>query len=297
MNELYRTLGITKQAHHQMITRLIKNKEDKQLIIQNIMAVRSLHPKLGAKKIYKILQPEGIGRDLFIETYKEAGFNVIAKRNYRKTTHSIPSLRYKNLTIGLIINDINQLWTSDITYLQIGHDTFLYLVFILDVYSRRILGYNVSNTLRAESNMKALNMALKERNIAKYPNLIHHSDKGVQYTSHAYTKLLTDHQIKISMCNNVYENTHIERVNGTFKNEYLSNYSIKNIPDCQRALKKSVKLYNDMRPHWSLPDLRTPSDYEDHIKSIPLDERFKLNIYSDDNELKKQIYKQVELFF
>lgn len=297
MNELYEVLGITKQAHHQMIIRLIKNKEDKQLIIQNIIAVRSLHPKLGAKKIYKVLQPEAIGRDLFIEIYKEAGFNVVTKRNYRKTTQSTPSLRYKNLTIGLFINDINQLWTSDITYLQIGNDTFLYLVFILDVYSRKILGYNVSDTLRAESNLKALKMALKERNIAKYPNLIHHSDKGVQYTSIAYTDLLTDHQIKISMCNIVYENTHIERVNGIIKNEYLVNYTIKNIPDCQRALKKSVELYNDMRPHWSLPDLQTPSDYENHIKNIPLDERFKLKIYSDENELNKQNYKQVELFF
>jgi len=157
MNDLYEVLGITKQAHHQMIIRLIKSKEDKQLIIQNIMAVRSLHPKLGAKKTYKILQPECTGRDLFIEIYKEAGFNVATKRNYRKTTQSTPSLRYKNLTVGLIINDINQLWTSDITYLQIGHDTFLYLVFMLDVYSRKILGYNVSNTLRAESNIKAQN--------------------------------------------------------------------------------------------------------------------------------------------
>jgi transposase InsO family protein len=297
MKELYKVLGTTKQAHHQMITRLTKNKEDKQLIIQNIIAVRSLHPKIGAKKIYKILQPESIGRDWFIEIYREAGFNVIAKRNYRKTTHSTPSLRYTNLTSGLIFNDINQLWTSDITYLQIGHDTFLYLVFILDVYSRRILGYNVSDSLKAESNIKALKMALKERKIAKYPNLIHHSDKGVQYTSNAYIELLTDHQIKISMCNNVYENTHIERINGTFKNEYLSGYTIKNIPDCQRALKESVELYNDMRPHWSLPDLKTPSAYEDHIKNIPSGERFKLKIYSDENELKKQIYKQVELFF
>lgn len=172
-----------------------------------------------------------------------------------------------NLTVDLAIRDINQLWTSDITYFQIGVDEYLYIVFIIDVYSRRILGYNVSDNLRAESNLKALGMAIRLRGIEEYDDLIHHSDKGVQYTSKAYTSLLEKHNIKISMCNIVYENTHIERVNGIIKNEYLTNYSIKTISECKKVLKKSVENYNAFRPHWSL-DLKSPITFENELAKI-----------------------------
>ncbi len=296
MNELYQVLGTSKQAHWQMMRRLSKQQEDKQIVIQNILAVRSMHPKMGAKKMYKLLQPEGIGRDLFIEIYTEAGFSVKTERNFQKTTQSIPSLRYKNLTSNLNVNDVNQLWTSDITYLQIGFKSYLYLVLIMDVYSRKIIGYNASNTLEASSNIKALKMALKERGVAKYTNLIHHSDKGVQYTSNKYTTMLNDYGIKISMCNSVYENIHIERVNGTIKNEYLKSYSIKNLTECQRALKKSVYVYNYFRPHWNL-DLKTPDNIENELKNIPISERINLQFYSDEKERNHLNFKQGELFF
>jgi hypothetical protein len=271
-------------------------KEDRVIIIQNILAIRSLHPKMGAKKMYKLLKPEGLGRDIFIDIYTEAGFSVVTERNYRKTTNSIPSLRYKNLTSNLIINDINQLWTSDITYFQIGSNEYLYIVFIIDIYSRKILGYNVSTDLQAQSNIRALEMALNERKIDSYPNLIHHSDKGVQYTSNKYTKILEEYNIKISMCGNVYENTHIERVNGIIKNEYLVNFSIKNLAECQRTLRKSVYLYNSVRPHWSL-GLKSPDNFEKDLAKIPIKDRIELKIYNHEKELKNQNFMQGELFF
>lgn len=297
MNDLYEVLGITRQSHWQMMNRLTKAKQDKELIIQNIMMVRSMHPKMGAKKIYKLLNPEGIGRDLFIEIYTESGFKLKKQRSFTKTTQSIPSLRYKNLTKNLDICDINQLWTSDITYFQIGLDSFLYIVLIMDVYSRKILGYNVSHTLEAKSNVKALKMALKERNVAHFQDtLIHHSDKGVQYTSNVYTSLLKQNGIQISMCTSVYENIHIERVNGIIKNEYLSNLTIKNLTACQRALKKSIYLYNCVRPHWNL-DFLTPENFENEIEKIPMSERNNFQIYSDEKERKNKNFQQGELFF
>jgi len=296
MSELYQALGITKQSHWKMVKKLQKQKEDKIILIQNIMAIRCLHPKMGAKKMYELLQPQGIGRDMFIAIYTEAGFAVIQERNFRKTTHSLPSLRYKNLTRERVVNDINQLWTSDITYLQITEKEFLYIVFIMDVYSRKILGYNASTNLRAESNIKALKMALNDRKIKYYTNLIHHSDKGVQYTSISYTNLLSKYNIKISMCEIVYENTHIERVNGIIKNEYLAHFQIKNLTECQRTLKKAVMLYNTVRPHWSL-DLKSPIDFENQLKNIPINERSVIKIYNDVKEQKNQNFKQVELFF
>ncbi len=296
MNELYDFLGITKQAHWKMVKKLTRQNEVKRIIIQNIMTVRKIHPKMGAKKIYSLLQPSGVGRDGFIDIYIEAGFGVVPERNHRKTTHSLPHLKYTNLTRGLVVNDINQVWTSDITYLQIAENEFLYIVFIIDVYSRRILGYNASSNLRAHSNIKALKMALRERGIERYSNLIHHSDRGVQYTSNVYTKLLEDYGIKISMCESVYENTHIERVNGIMKNEYLNNFSIKNLAQCQRALKKSVNFYNSFRPHWEL-DLKTPIDFEKQLVNLPFSSRPEVNIYSEQDKKVDQNVKQGVLFF
>jgi len=296
MNELYFVLGISKQAHWKMVKKFTQQNELKRILIQNIMQIRSIHPKMGAKKIYSILDPEGIGRDTFIDIYVNAGFQVVSERNYRKTTHSLPHLKYSNLASGMVLNDINQVWTSDITYLQIGEKEFLYIVLIIDVYSRRILGFNASADLRAQSNIKALKMALRDRKIERYEYLIHHSDRGVQYTSKTYTDLLESYNIKISMCESVYENTHIERVNGTIKNEYLCNFRIKNLTQCQRTLKKAVYAYNNGRPHEKL-DFKTPVGFENSLSDIPLSSRPSVNIYSDQNRKLKSNVNQGTLFF
>ena len=296
MNELYSILGITRQSHWKMVKKFTKKNELKRILIQNIIGIREIHPKMGAKKTYSILNPEGIGRDVFIDTYVEGGFQVVSERNYRKTTHSLPHAKYRNLASGLSLNDINQVWTSDITYLQIGEKEFLYIVLIMDVYSRCILGYNVSSDLRAQSNIKALKMALKERKIERYEKLIHHSDRGVQYTSKAYTDLLKSYDIKISMCESVYENIHIERVNGTIKNEYLCNFRIKNLSQCQRTLKKAVDAYNVGRPHEKL-DFKTPADFEKSLFETPFSERPLVNIFSNQNKKNNSNVRQGTLFF
>ena len=150
--------------------------------------------------------------------------------------------------------------------------------------------------MRAESNLIALRMALKQRKTKRYNSLIHHSDKGVQYTSKAYTQLLEKYNIQISMCDIVYENTHIERVNGIIKNEYLLGCSIKNLAECQSVLKRAVNLYNTVRPHWNL-NLQTPDSFEISLKSIPVSKRELLCIYNQEKELETYNMKQGELFF
>lgn len=296
MNELYAVLGISKQAYWKRVKKFTEENELNRVLIQSILEIRSIHPKMGAKKIYSIINPDGMGRDAFIDLYVNAGFQVVSERNHRKTTHSLPFLKYQNLASGMTLNSINQVWSSDITYFQISEKEFLYIVLIIDVYSRRILGFNASTDLRAQSNVKALNMALKQRNIERYEHLIHHSDRGVQYTSKVYTELLEKYNIKISMCESVYENTHIERVNGIIKNEYLCNFRIKNLSQCQRTLKKVVKVYNYSRPHEKL-DLKTPVDFENHLSEIPFSSRPMVNIYSDQNKNVNSNIKQGTLFF
>ena len=184
-------------------------QQNKDLISRSMIHLRQLHPKMGAKKMYTVLDPDCMGRDAFIELYSELELRLKKERRYN---FSSPSSKYSNLTVNRSFVDINELWSSDITYFSIGVNIFLYITFIMDVYSRMILGYCVSQDLSAKACVKALEMALDFRNKRSYNNLIHHSDKGTQYTSNAYIGLLTKYNIKISMCDSVYENTHIERV-------------------------------------------------------------------------------------
>jgi len=148
----------------------------------------------------------------------------------------------------------------------------------MDVYSRRIIGYSVADNMRAENNISALRMALQLRNIENYDGqLIHHSDRGSQYISNDYTNLLEDYGIQISMCSDVLENAHIERVNGTIKNEYLYNWSIHSPYQLKVRVKKAVQAYNN-RLHNSLG--KTPIDYENFIKELPKNQREVLKVFT-----------------
>ena len=176
-------------------------------------------------------------------------------------------------------NGINQLWSSDITYLYCL-DQFFYIVLIMDVYSRRIIGYNIAENMRAENNLSALQIALELRGIENYhQNLIHHSDKGTQYASDAYTEKLERYEIRISMCNEVYENTHIERVNDTIKNQYLARMEISNKRQLQTKLDETIKAYNETRPHQSLNKM-SPVEYENYLVKVPTEKRSKMKVYT-----------------
>ena len=296
MNTLYDVLGISKQAHWKYMASYNIFQQNKDLISRSMLHLRQLHPQMGAKKMYMVLDPDHVGRDAFIELYCELELRLKKQRSYTRTTFSSPSSKYSNLTVNRSFVDINELWSSDITYFSIGNNIFLYITFIIDVYSRMILGYCVSQDLSSKACMKALEKALKFRNKMSYTNLIHHTDKGTQYTSNAYTSLLTKYNIKISMCDSVYENTHIERVNGIIKNEYLAHMNIKNLAECQRTLEKAVKLYNTSRPHWSLDGL-TPEAFEMNLKTIPYSERIRLVIFHEKNRLNCQNVKEFEFEF
>ena len=240
---------------------------------------REIHPGMGLRTMYDMLEPEGIGRDAFIALGLQEGFRLIAIEKQVRTTYSVKSNRYKNLLVGKRFTDVNQIWSSDITYLYVL-EKFYYIVMIMDVYSRRIIGYSIADNMRAENNFAALKMALTLRGITDYhKQLIHHSDKGTQYASDIYTETLDDYGILISMCNEVYENTHIERVNETIKNQYLNRMVIKNENDLKQKVADVFYRYNELRPHQSLNKM-TPLEYEEKLKDIPGNKRTKLEIYT-----------------
>lgn len=279
MNDLYLLCGISKQGHLQAIKeeKLFISKQ--QLYFNLIIEARSLHPDMGLRTIYETYQPEGIGRDAFMLLAKNAGFQLEIRAKPTRTTFSVKSNKYKNLLVDKWFTDINQLWVSDITYFAIK-DKYYYITFIMDVYSRRIIGYHAADNMRAENNVFALKMAIQLRGIKNFKQqLIHHSDRGSQYISNDYTNLLDDMGILISMCKEVYENAHIERVNGTIKNNYLHHYNIQNLQQLNLGLQKAVEIYNSHKPHKGLDSL-TPVQFEAILNDIDFKQRKRMEIFT-----------------
>lgn len=280
MNRIYQYCQISKQAHHQTLHREQLWLSKEQLMVGLILQAREIHPAMGLRTIYNAFQPESIGRDAFISIGLKYGFRTKVFKNQAKTTFSSPYSRYHNLLINKQLTNINQLWTSDITYFEVN-DLFYYLVLIMDVYSRLIVGYAVADNMKAINNVLALDMAFKTRQTTNFQGkLIHHSDRGGQYVSNQYVALLEKANIQISMCNQVYENAHIERVNGTIKNQYLIHRNITNENQLKVELKRAVYTYNNLRPHSALNNL-TPLAFEQHIKELDESKRPNLTIWTD----------------
>ncbi len=230
--------------------------------------IRKEHPELGTRKIYDMLQPclidHGIkmGRDALFDLMAANSLLVRKRKRKIQTTFSNHWLRkYPNLIREFIPKGINQLWVSDITYWKIRTGEHLYISLITDAYSRKIVGYNVAETMEAIKSVEALQMALAAFEGAARPlQLTHHSDRGIQYCSGKYVKLLQDNEIKISMTENgdPLENAIAERVNGILKGEYLTHYQTHTLQEAKMQLQKAITLYNEARPHMSISNL-TPN--------------------------------------
>jgi transposase InsO family protein len=296
MKAVYLLCNLSKQAHHQACRRLARQLDKEVIYVRLMEQAREIHPGMGLRTMYDMLEPEGIGRDAFIVLGLREGFRLKAIEKQTRTTYSVKYNRYRNLLVGKRFTDVNQVWSSDITYL-FCLNRFYYLSMIMDIYSRRIVGYAISDNMRAENNLQALKMALSLRGITDYrSSLIHHSDKGAQYVSDIYTETLQDFGAQISMCEDVYENTHIERLNDTIKNQYLNRMDISSEKDLNQKVAKTMETYNTLRPHKSLAGL-TPVQYETNIKSIPLKDRKKMEIYTVMKEVEPRDPSQLNILF
>lgn len=204
------------------------------------------------------------------------GHALRAKRSYQRTTRS-GSYRFPNLIKGLVINDINLVWQSDTTYFRIA-DRFFYLTFIVDLYSRRIVGHCVSHSLSAQANLAALKMAIGQRREYSLQGLIFHSDGGTQYRFGPFVELLRSHAISSSMCELALDNAYAERLNGIVKNEYLYDQGPRNLKHLAQLTAKAVDNYNDQRIHYGLPEKVSPRQFEQHINQDPQNWRYWLHI-------------------
>lgn len=295
MKDLYQSEKSSKQAHAQHQNKEQSDIFNEQDILNKIALLRIKHPVMGLKKLFHKVKPINMGRDRFIALAMSANLGIEKPKNYRRTTYSTKSNRYKNLLDGLVVNGIDQVWVSDISYFWVVNK-FFYIVLIMDLYSRRIVGHYASASLMASANVAALKIALKTRTKNDLSSLIHHSDKGTQYVFSEYVQLLEDNKIQISMANIVYENSHSERLNGIIKNEYLCHRNIQNLEQLVKYLDRDIKLYNQDRPHWEL-GMMTPIEYESHLLNTPKCQRTEMKIYVDKNTIYKQKFaNQLSLF-
>lgn len=189
MNSLYKAIGISKQSFHQHMNSYLMRLDEKKQLVRLIYDLRKDHPTMGCRDMYFKLNPELMGRDAFEAFCKEEGFSTDFKQNPRRTTDSSGVIRFDNLIKDLTITAINQVWQSDISYYEVN-GRFYYLTFILDAFSRKIVGFNVSERLFTEqTTLKALQKALKNRGYDIPEGLIFHSDGGGQYYDKAFWHL------------------------------------------------------------------------------------------------------------
>lgn len=225
---------------------------------------RKVLPRLGGKKLYHQIQPylqsKGIkmGRDKLFNLLHYYNLLIKPKRRYIQTTMSKHWLRkYPNLYKEQTITRPEQVWVSDITYIKTDEGN-CYLNLITDVYSRKIMGYAIADSMDTTRMKKAFEMAVNNR---KYPSyeLIHHSDRGLQYCSQEYTQIAVANNIKISMTeqSDPYENALAERMNRTLKDEFGLGQPIKTKQQAFYLTQEAIHLYNHYRPHLSL-NMKTP---------------------------------------
>ena len=198
--------GVTRQAYYKNNWDSITTTIEEELILQQVKAIRKNHRVMGGRKLYDLLRPFiaehqiKIGRDALFKILSANGLLVRKRKSRIRTTNSYHWMRrYPNIIKGFVPTAPNQLWVSDITYWKITTDQHLYISFITDAYSHQIVGYHVAETLETIESIQALNMALSTIKNATGLNLIHHSDRGLQYCSNAYVALLKKRNIKFSV--------------------------------------------------------------------------------------------------
>lgn len=255
---------ISRQGYYKAGRTNNKRRLEESLLMEMVIEIRKELPRIGGRKLYYLLGEDlakssiKIGRDKFFNFLRDEGLLIRPRKRYVTTTQSSHHYRtYTNLLESKQVKRKDQAWVSDITYIRTMQG-FCYLALITDAYSRKIVGYDISDSLEMEGCKRALKMAIRQLGNGK--ELMHHSDRGVQYCCREYTRILKKNKIRISMADkgNCYQNAMAERVNGILKNEFYLDINFKTKRLAYKAVKQSIGLYNTKRPHESI-NLLTPN--------------------------------------
>ncbi|SDM92127.1 IS3 family transposase [Pedobacter antarcticus] len=276
---LCRLFGKTRHAYYDRQWRVQDQGLKDEIVLQHVLDVREKQKRIGTLKLHFLLQEKlcahhiNIGRDYLFGLMREHGLHIRRRKRKAITTNSRHWMRkYNNLIVGLELDRPEQVWVSDITYIQLKQQ-WGYLSLITDAYSKQIMGWAFRKDLSAQGCIDALEMAIGKR---KYPKnqLIHHSDRGAQYCSKKYVDLLISNNIAVSMTENgsPYENAIAERVNGILKSEFDLHSSKVGFRETTQKIRENIQTYNQLRPHASC-DYLTPE--QAHLKHGPLKKRWK----------------------
>ena len=266
--------GVTRQAFYKRDDNLLfRRLAIEQFVVQFVRETREKDPQMGSDNLWRIYQDRfsdeyRVGRDVFRSILHERGLNIRRRQRAPRTTdsrHNLPT--YPNLVKNVIPMRPNHIWVSDITYIPIEDPAvrlgyrFCFLTLIMDSYSKRIVGWYVAPTLEAAYSIKALKMAIGTLPDDFDATLIHHSDRGCQYASADYIKVLTHSHITPSMTEsgNPKDNAMAERINNTIKNELLYGKAFTSLRQVKTAVDQAVLFYNVERPHSSI-DWHTPDE-------------------------------------
>jgi transposase InsO family protein len=249
-------LGVNRQVYYRSKQSSTRKQKIAKQVINLVLEVRMRMPRIGTRKLYYLLQKQlnelNVGRDKLFRILKANHLLIKSKRSYHITTDSHHRFRkHKNTVSNIEIERPEQVWVSDITYVGSRLDP-AYLALVTDAYSKRIVGYDLSNSLNVQGSLNALEMALKDKQNNELP-LIHHSDRGLQYCSNEYQNLLRENNIETSMTEKYdpYENAVAERVNGILKQEFGISKNNLSLEQKRTLVKQSIKIYNQERPHLS----------------------------------------------
>ena len=243
-------------------------KQEKEAVVEQVLELvkeeRIEQPRVGTRKLYEALctlfalKGIKVGRDKLFDILREHDMLVKRKKASCKTTDSYHRFhKYKNLVKDMTVTAPNQVWVADITYIRTING-FCYLALITDMFSRKIVGYDISDSLELAGCLRALKRALQTSRPAA--GLVHHSDRGIQYCSNQYVDALKKKGIEISMTeeNHCYENAIAERVNGILKDEFYLDQTFFNKKSACLATDNAINIYNNKRLHLSL-GYKTPN--------------------------------------
>ena len=275
--------GINRQIYYRSTKRSRTSKNKAEQVVELVENIRMKMPKIGGRKLYFMLNEPlktlKIGRDKFFNILKANHLLITPKRSYHITTNSHHRFRkHKNLVLDYQITKPNQVWVADITYIG-NRKNPSYLSLITDAYSKKIVGHHVAENLTTEGSLLALKKAINTTEL-KELSLIHHSDRGLQYCSDEYQKILEKNNISCSMTQNSdpYENAVAERINGILKQEFNIDKFDVETKIKRKIVEESIEIYNELRPHFSNHYL-TPNQMHKQ-------EKLKIKTYRNKNQSK-----------
>lgn len=265
--------AMTKQNYYKGRKLRRRREIDEDFVVELVKRERCVHPNMGARKVLHLITPAleeagvCIGRNRLYEVLGERELLVPRRRSRATTTDSRHRMRvYNNKLKSARIDGPHQAMVADLTYIRTD-EGFVYLALVMDAHSRKIVGFDVNNSLEAIGCMRALRMALWQ--LPEGRRAIHHSDRGTQYCCADYVEMLEKRGVVISMTeeNHCYENAKAERLNGVLKQEYGLGRTLAGISEAKRLVQEAVMLYNNRRPHLSL-GLATPGEVHNGSPSV-----------------------------